>query len=380
MKPSLPSPLFTLQFLLSAIYFLLSPLACSSATVTGTLSDISLQALNTKLTFAPTNDVLLTPAGLSAGPPRTIATTNGEFSIVLEAGDYTVSLPLVPWRKAFAISVFATNGTVNITNLLAPPHTYTYTNTFLTWLRIGDDISYSAGKVGIGLANPGAPLEVKFDSGGDTPKQLLLSSADTATAVGLELKSPNSAHNWQLGLFNDVFKIGKFSIGDYLTIGSDGALSAISLALLSGNASLNEDGSASFANGAAHIGDDGSAYFAGGLVAINDTPLLHLQNNSTAGSPEQLLIESTDTGAVGLQFKSPGSTNNWQTFLSDDSFKIGKAGFTDFLTLNSAGRLNAPFGYAVGASIGMTTNLLVVTPGPKTNTLIFTKGILTNVQ
>src|SRR6267378_8228840 len=178
--------------LLSSLFLLLAALPLPAATVTGTLNDISIQALNTKVTFAPTNEVLLTGTGLSAGPPRTINTTNGEFALVLEAGDYTVSLPLIPWRRPFAISVFATNGTVNITNLLSPPHTYTYTNTFLSWLRIGDDIAYSAGKVGIGLNNPTAPLEVKFDSGADTPKQLLLTSTDAATAVGLEFKSPNS--------------------------------------------------------------------------------------------------------------------------------------------------------------------------------------------
>jgi len=370
MKPSLLSPLF----------LLLAALHSPAATVIGTLNDISIQALNTKVTFAPTNDVLLTGTGLSAGPPRTINTTNGEFALVLEAGDYTVSLPLIPWRRPFAISVFATNGTVNITNLLAPPHTYTYTNTFLTWLRMGDDISFSAGKVGIGLNNPTAPLEVKFDSGGGTPKQLLLGSGDAATAVGLEFKSPNSAANWQVAVFSDVFKIGKYGLGDYLTIGSGGALSAISLVLLSGNTTLNQDGSASFANGAAHIGNDGSASFVAGQVAISDSPLLRLQNNSTGTEPEQFLIESTGSGAVGMQFKSAASTNNWQAFLAGDSFKIGKVAFADFLILNPAGRLNAPFGYAVGASIGLTTNMLVLTPGPKTNTLVFTKGILTNVQ
>jgi len=367
-------------FLLSPLFLLLAALPSPAATVTGTLNDISIQALNTKLTFAPTNEVLLTGTGLSAGPPRTINTTNGEFGLVLEAGDYTVSLPLIPWRRPFAISVFATNGSVNITNLLAPPHTYTYTNTFLTWLRIGDNISYSAGKVGIGLNNPSAPLEVKFDSGGDIPKQLLLSSADAATAVGLEFKSPNSADNWQVAVFSDVFKIGKYGVGDYLMLGSDGALSAISLTLLSGNTALNQDGSASFANGAAQISDNGSASFAAGQVAISDSPLLHLQNNSAGTEPEQLLIESTDAGAVGMQFRSAGSTNNWQAFLAGDSFKIGKLGFADFLVLNPAGRLNAPFGYAVGASIGLSTNVNVITPGPRTNILVFTKGILTNIQ
>ena len=64
----------------------------------------------------------------------------------------------------------------------------------------------------------------------------------------------------------------------------------------------------------------------------------------------------------------------------DGRVKIGKVNFADFLILNSAGRLNVPSGYAVGASIGLSTNLSVIVPGPKTNLLIFTKGILTNVQ
>jgi hypothetical protein len=99
-----------------------------AATVVGDLKDISIQTLNTKIMFAPTNEVLVTPSGLSAGPPSVTESSGGHFSTVLEAGDYTVSLPLIPWRHSFGISVFDTNGTVNITNLLSSPHTYTYTN------------------------------------------------------------------------------------------------------------------------------------------------------------------------------------------------------------------------------------------------------------
>src|SRR5262249_15648371 len=117
---------FALGFWLLSL--VLSPCYSGAATVTGMLQDISLQALNTRITFAPPNDVLLTATGLNAWPPLTISTTNGQFSTVLESGDYPVSLPLVPWRLPFTISVFETNGVVNLTNLLAPPHTYTYTN------------------------------------------------------------------------------------------------------------------------------------------------------------------------------------------------------------------------------------------------------------
>src|SRR5882672_11395063 len=99
-----------------------------AATVTGNLTDISIQPLDTKLLFTPGTNVLLTGTSLSAGPPKMIDTTAGAFSLALEAGDYTVSLPAIPSRAPFRISVFATNGTVNISNLLSAPVTYTYTN------------------------------------------------------------------------------------------------------------------------------------------------------------------------------------------------------------------------------------------------------------
>jgi hypothetical protein len=92
------------------------------------LTDISIQPLDTRLLFSPTTNVLVTPAGLNAGPPKVVDTLNGAFTLTLEAGDYTVSLPLIPWRRPFPISVFATNGTVNITNLMSAPQSYTYTN------------------------------------------------------------------------------------------------------------------------------------------------------------------------------------------------------------------------------------------------------------
>jgi hypothetical protein len=95
----------------------------TAATIIGNLKDISQQSLDTRISFAPTNQVTVTSGGLSVGPPRIIDSANGAFSIVLDAGDYTVSLPLLGWRKPFIISVSNTNGTVNITNL---PITYPF--------------------------------------------------------------------------------------------------------------------------------------------------------------------------------------------------------------------------------------------------------------
>jgi hypothetical protein len=119
MKPNLTIVRITLLFQLATFNLQLA----TAATIIGNLKDISQQSLDTRISFAPTNQVLVTGGGLSVGPPRIIDSTNGAFSIVLDAGDYTVSLPLLGWRKPFIISVLNTNGTVNITNL---PITYPF--------------------------------------------------------------------------------------------------------------------------------------------------------------------------------------------------------------------------------------------------------------
>jgi hypothetical protein len=118
------------RVLLSLLFFAICnlPFAIPAATVTGNLLDLSLSPLNTKLLFSPTNTVLINSAGLSAGPPKIATTTAGAFSIVLDAGDYTVLLPLIPTRSPFRIAVPDTTATINITNLMNPPATYTYTN------------------------------------------------------------------------------------------------------------------------------------------------------------------------------------------------------------------------------------------------------------
>jgi hypothetical protein len=115
MKPNLVKTVVCTAMLLQLATF--NPQLATAATVTGNLKDISQQSLDTRISFAPTNQVMITGGGLSVGPPRIIDSTNGAFSIVLDAGDYTVSLPLLGWRKPFIISVLNTNTTLNITNL-----------------------------------------------------------------------------------------------------------------------------------------------------------------------------------------------------------------------------------------------------------------------
>lgn len=128
--------------LLTLLTLNLGPWTCSAATIIGNLSDISLQPLDTRISFAPTNQVLVTGSGLSVGPPRILQSTSGSFSIPLDAGDYTVSLPLLGWRKPFIVTVPNTNGTINITNLtisypqLDHPLSHANAGTVIAWSTI----------------------------------------------------------------------------------------------------------------------------------------------------------------------------------------------------------------------------------------------------
>src|SRR4051794_1391996 len=97
MKPKLLK-----SFMGAAMLFQLATLnlqLATAATIIGNLQDISQQSLHPRISFAPTNRVMITGGGLSVGPPRILQSTNGSFSIVLDTGDYTVSLPLLGWRK-----------------------------------------------------------------------------------------------------------------------------------------------------------------------------------------------------------------------------------------------------------------------------------------
>src|SRR3954470_13086020 len=139
----------------------LSLQSASAATVTGTLTDISLAPLTTKMLFTPTTNVLVVGSGLSAGPPKMITTASGAFSLDLEAGDYTVSLPLITYRAPFRISVPDSVSTFNITNLLSPPITYTYTN----WLATGP-LHVNTSRVTVWSTNN---LQTLLDSGCTLP-------------------------------------------------------------------------------------------------------------------------------------------------------------------------------------------------------------------
>src|SRR4051812_37294764 len=198
------------------LLLLLSPLTLqpsTAATITGHLSDISIQDLNTKIMFAPTNEVLLVGSGLSAGPPRIIDTVNGAFSVALDAGDYTVSLPLVTWRHPFCISVPESASSFNITNLLCNAITYTYTNHLVSPLHVNNwrvtawstngesSLVSSTTTIGSGLLHAGSVITIEaFGSISDPSANL----PDTtfklklgSTAIATQTQSPASA-NWHL--------------------------------------------------------------------------------------------------------------------------------------------------------------------------------------
>ncbi len=195
--------------LFAILYLLFSILSLPAATVTGNLTDISIQALDTKLVFTPTNDVLITPSGLNAGPPKLVETAGGQFSIALEAGDYIVTLPLIPWRKPFGISVMDTTDTINITNLLAAPKTYTYTNNL--------DFTFKATPGDTAPNVLGAKLEAgsalaKSTNTIGTAQTIVLSIPTNAQirALSVSLDGPQLYYDW-LGISNGLVNLPAFN-------------------------------------------------------------------------------------------------------------------------------------------------------------------------
>lgn len=106
--------------LLCALCFLLFNFPSRSAIVYGNLLDLHLSALSTPLTWYPTNTVLISPGGLSAGPAFTVYPTNGAFTNVIDAGPYTVCMQLNTWRSCFHVDVPGGTNAYNITNLISP--------------------------------------------------------------------------------------------------------------------------------------------------------------------------------------------------------------------------------------------------------------------
>ena len=267
---------FPLAPLLLCAFALNSP----AATVVGNLTDISLQSFNTKLIFTPTNEVQIGGAGLSAGPPKILDTTSGAFSISLDTGDYTVSLPMVPSRRPFLISVFATNGAINITNIISPLPVYPTNNPNWTVKATTWD------------TGP-AVLNTKLHVAGSLTKLLSTNSG----AVTITLSNSVAAR----ALDNANIHIGEDgactfgSLGVPFSIDAGGNFSRLSVGG-GGQITLSGDGSFSMAGGGF------TADTAGNLTATSLT---------ASGD-----IEVTDT-AKGVILKSPGGTR-YRIKVADD--------------------------------------------------------------
>lgn len=91
-------------FILASGFWHLASVHAATVTATNAHSILNLP-LNTKITFTPTNSVLISNGGLSAGPAITTNIVNGSFSITLDGGPYIVTLPLIQSRDPFCISV-----------------------------------------------------------------------------------------------------------------------------------------------------------------------------------------------------------------------------------------------------------------------------------
>lgn len=164
---------------LAFLLFAFSSARADTFTVWGRIQDIGGGSLPTRLTWTPTNIVVVGNAGLIGGPPITITATNGYFTNVFECGDYWVRLGLangitIP-RAAFLVVVPCGGGTNHITNLIANAASYVFTNAWGGGGGTGE-ITNNSGRVGVvvqrgvgtnlgdlTLVNPRLTGDVAFD-------------------------------------------------------------------------------------------------------------------------------------------------------------------------------------------------------------------------
>lgn len=204
----------------------------NAATITGNLQDISQQSLDTRISFAPTNQVLVTGGGLSVGPPRILQTTSGAFSIVLDAGDYTVSLPLLGWRKPFIISVPNTNGTVNITNL---PISYPYPDHQPLHVNVGLVNAWST-NVATSLLDGTLSIPANMLHPREIIRIEAFGSFDDPTASG-----PNATFNLRLGGATIVSQTRQIQSGNWHLSALVTVRSAGSLGVVAGAMAIEQD-------------------------------------------------------------------------------------------------------------------------------------------
>ncbi len=95
-----------------------------AATVYGYLRDIGVAALNSPITFTPTNLPSVIGNNLMVGSAKTVVPTNGYFSTTLHTARYNVAVG--QWR--FVINVPESEDSFNIVTLSTNLTTYLYTN------------------------------------------------------------------------------------------------------------------------------------------------------------------------------------------------------------------------------------------------------------
>jgi hypothetical protein len=217
---------------------------------------------------------------LSAGPPKVLDTTNGAFSIALDAGDYVVSLPLISLRRPFMISVTDTNGTLNITNLISNLPLASTNNPNYTVKATATDNGPGILNTKIQVAGSLTKL-LSTNSGAVT---ITLSNSVTALALDNDNVHIGADGVCGFGLLGTAFHINAAGNFDRLAVGDEG------------QHSLNGDGSFAFSNG--NVTSDGS----GNLAAHAFT---------TPGD-----IEITDT-SKGVILKAPGGTR-YRVKVADD--------------------------------------------------------------
>jgi len=361
--------------------------------------------LTTKITFTPTNDVLIANGGLSAGPAITTNIVNGCFTNWLDGGNYTVTFPLLPFRRPFLIAVPGDTNSYDITSLMNPPVTYTYTNRLVgiaSQVRPGTNVTFTTNNAGsvtenvtVSVSTTGLVTRTFFEQAISGNAAYVVSGAGYSPADGIyNFQAGVNYTNGNFYLYSNAVPNGTWAFygeeGIYYT--NDNALAPIGnwgavnpryapaptvLLGLSNQFALKADLAnltiAATNSGAYVAATNGTAYNltiasgnGGGLTNVLASYVSGTLTNNTTGSAASLssvitaaaLASNTPFAPGSLLMANNGVNQNWSTNLLWNSsvLTIRDSLITNTWTLTSTGTVWGVSGARAEASMVVNTN------------------------
>ena len=332
----------------------------SAATITISAIDISGDAASQPMRFTPTNLVFNSGSSVNIGSAKTVLLTNGAGSIVLEAGDYTVSLPSSPIKAAFRISVptSGTNDSFSLTAVRISAPTYAYTNRLInisSQLRAGTNIVFTTNNAG--TVSEYVTIHSTASGVGSSQTNFPYTSITNAPWI---VNSNGYATN--LTLYGENTTIGNvsFTDGASMTMGNTTHLN------------VNNGAHVEFKNGSllsmrsgAVVNFDGATISNGWTTYSNSTAAAGVVNGSTIGTNTTHLVGTNQwaaTNALKANIASLGTaaySNASAFYLNSNPSNYVTASVTNGLaasaSLGTAAYSNATA--FVAATDGVATNL-----------------------